>query len=141
MNEVTSQLYVGDIQQAGRPQAYRRHEIEAVVQLTHSNPDNGYPDGVEVHQHAMRDGPQNDSARMTAAVSETVSLLESGHRVFVHCSAGASRSIAVVTGALAIHEGLPFEAAFDRVRTTRQVQVHPTVFEHARATVEQARSG
>jgi atypical dual specificity phosphatase len=140
MNEVTSQLYVGDIQQAGRPQAYRRNDIDVVVQLTHSSPDDGYPDGVAVHHHAMRDGPQNDSTRMVEAASKTVSVLEREHRVLVHCSAGASRSIAVVTAALAIHEDVSFESAFDRVRAARQVQVHPAVYEHAEAAVQQIRS-
>ena len=139
MNRITDRLCVGDVRDAGAERAYDRHGVDAVVRLTHTEPAEGYPDGIAVHDHPIRDGPGNDPTATTAAVEATAGLLDGGRTVLVHCSAGASRSPAVAAGALALHRDRGIDAALERVRGVRTVRIHPTVREHASRAVERLR--
>ena len=50
-------------------------------------------------------------------------LLDAGHHVFVHCTAGMSRSCAVGVLYLAKHHGLEPDAALGHIRKYRQIAV------------------
>lgn len=136
MNRVASRIYVADIHQAGRHQAYREHGIDAVIQLTRRRPEQGYPPGVDVYQYHMRDGPRNDITQVEAAVDRAVSLLASGNVILIHCSAGASRSAAVAAASVAVSQGIRFEEAVAQVSQARQVQIHPDVRQNAKDVYE-----
>lgn len=140
MNKITEGLYVGDIRDASNTKQYYRYEIDAAVKLSHKAPDGGYLDHVEVHDHSMIDGPQNDQGSMTEAVRATADLLSKGETVFVHCSAGASRSPSVAAAALAVLKGVDVQEAGEQVRDARQIQVHPDVWENAQRAVEEVKN-
>ena len=60
--------------------------------------------------------------------------------LLVHCSAGAPRSPSVAAAALARHEVVEVEAAFDRVASRREaVDPHPALVRRAVVTVEDVR--
>jgi len=133
--EVTDRLLFSDIRQAADPELYRMHDVDTVVKLTHQSPydepTGGYPDRVEVFDHPLIDGPKNDRADMKEAVEVAASALSDGKVVLVHCSAGMSRSPAVTAAALARHRGIEFTEALEKVRDTRDVNLHPAVKENA----------
>jgi len=140
IDSVTDRLSISGSAAAGDHRQYRERGINAVVQLTHSEPEGGYPAGVAVHQHAMVDGPRNDAGTLQRAVARTVVLVCDEKHVLVHCSAGASRSVAVAGAALAVLDGEPTGAAVERVASARgAVNVHPAVLANAGRAVADLR--
>ncbi|WP_075936324.1 dual specificity protein phosphatase family protein [Halosegnis longus] len=139
MQNVAPGLFIADIQQAGDQHRYDTHEISDVVKLTHEPPDGGYPQAVSVHDHPMVDGPQNDRDSLAQAVQTTVDRLTADRRVVVHCSAGASRSVAVAGAALALVHEVSFDAALDTIRETTQPHLHPRLRDNAVSVVDSLR--
>ena len=66
---------------------------------------------------------------------DVVDLLRDGQRVFVHCQAGRSRSVAVVAMALMKHQGLTRPAAVNAIRAKREIALTPSTEEMFRASV------
>lgn len=132
MHEITSNLYLADINQVGIHAHYEEHDIDAVVRLSHSDPENGYPEVVDVHSYPMQDGPRNDVEAMTEAVAKTAALLEDGETVVVHCCAGESRSVAVCMAAIAVSREADFNQGWELVESVKPVRAHPDVMDNAR---------
>ena len=137
MYKITNQLYYGGIEAAGDSTRLLEHGIEHVIQLTYESPEGGYPEYAQVHRFSMMDGPRNDKTVFLDAVSQTVELLEQDTHVLVHCSAGRSRSVCVAAASLCQVELIPFEDAFDRIRSNSPVNAHETLREHGRACCPQ----
>jgi protein-tyrosine phosphatase len=125
MDGITESLFVGDSEDAGDTARYRAHGIEHVVGLTHTPPDGGYPDGVTVTRVPLYDGPRNDFENFATAVTATLSALDDGERVLVHCSAGTSRSVSVAATVLARRRATSYEAALQTVQRGRDTDVDP----------------
>lgn len=136
MNEIDSGLFIGTKADAGDQSRLADHDITAIVSLTYSEPDGGFPASVTVHTHPMMDGPRNDHETFNAAVRDVLAEHEAGERVLVHCSAGASRSPAVVATVLALSTELTLDSALKRL-TERRPAVDPheaLIRQAARAT-------
>ena len=81
--------------------------------------------GLKMVRVPIRDFDHGDQGLMLPeAVRVLASLLESGHRVYVHCTAGINRASLVTVGWLTFVEGLHLEAAVEQVQSRRQ-QAHP----------------
>jgi hypothetical protein len=131
MDRVAADLFVSGIEGAGDGDALARHGVTAVVGLTHEPPAGGYPD-VSVTRVPMVDGPRNDADAFGRAVAAAREALAAGETVLVHCSAGASRSVAVAATALALERDPGLEAAFERVAANRPAaDPHPTLVQRA----------
>ena len=136
MKQVARGLYIGDLEDAGNPHLLRSHEITAVLKLTHTAPETPYPETVSVADHPLIDGPQNDIEAFRAAVYRLSTFLEEGETVFVHCSAGSSRSGAIAASALAKRENVSLETALTTIQERKpDVAPHPALLEHARHVV------
>lgn len=144
MQRVSDNLLVADIQQAGDPERYRQYGIKHAIKLSYESPydelNEGYPDGVEVHDYAMMDGPRNNQETMTEAVRTTANLIQSGDRVVVYCSAGASRSPSVAAVALAVAQDVNIQEAEKRVWEERNIRAHQDVWENAQRAVDEVRN-
>lgn len=136
MYELTSHLYFADIEQADDPAEYGRNGIESVIQLTHCDPERGYPGDVEVYSYPMLDGPRNSLETMSDAVSKAVTLLEGGETVVVHCSAGESRSVGVCMAAVAAFRDVEFDQGWEVVESVKPVRAHPAIVENAQAAFQ-----
>jgi protein-tyrosine phosphatase len=79
----------------------------------------------------MMDGPRNDEETMRDAVETTASFLQKGDTVLVHCSAGASRSVAVAAASLATVNDTGLDEALQLIRDKKPIQIHPSVQENA----------
>ena len=135
MDHVTDSLLVGDAEDASDHDGIRVAGVTVVLSLTHDSPATPAR-GYRVVDRPLVDGPQNDSERFAAAVDTLRSLLDDGERVLVHCSAGASRSVAVAAAAHALGEGLDADEALADVCATRGVSApHPALADRARAYV------
>lgn len=133
MDPVTDALFVGDSEDAHDTVSVDDAGVTVVLSLTHTTPPSG---GYRVVDCPLVDGPRNDPAAFAAAVETLVALLEAGECVLVHCSAGASRSVAVAAAALACVDGRPVDDALDAVCAARGVAApHPALADRARTTV------
>ena len=139
MDHVTDSLLVGDAEDASDHDGIRAAGVTVVLSLTHDSPATPAR-GYRVVDRPLVDGPQNDPERFAAAVDTLRSLLDDGERVLVHCSAGASRSVAVAAAAHALGEGLDADEALATVRAERGVSaLHPVLADRARAYVDARR--
>jgi len=112
MDEVSKGIYVGTESNAGDESLLRKHGVDTVISLTHSNPDTRNLTRLDV---PMIDGPQNDSEVFAEAVSKVVEHRESGRTVLIHCSAGASRSPSVAATAISHLTEKDLNEAFNQV--------------------------
>lgn len=128
MDAVGEDLFVGASEAAGDATLLNEHGVGAVVSLTHGSPEDGYPPGVAVTNAPMKDGPRNERGAFEAAVEATRAHLDAGERVLVHCSAGASRSVAVAATVLALRRDWAVERALSAVAERRaEADPHPAL--------------
>ena len=80
----------------------------------------------------MMDGPRNNENVFREAARNTVELLETNSRAFVHCPAGQSRSVCVAAAALGRFEQIPFETALERVREAGPTDPHEALIARGR---------
>lgn len=94
--------------------------------------------GIEAHRLPIEDwSPQAVIARMDEAVQAVRRLLERGHVLYLHCTAGANRSPSVALAYLCKVQGEPLERALSRVLRSRpQAAPYPEVLEALRLARE-----
>lgn len=131
MKQVVDGLHIGDFQAASEPELLRDSGVTAVVNLCFDRPSQGYPDGVAAHSFSIMDGPRHDTETLADAIEKTLELVESGETVLVHCSAGESRSGAVVSAAVAELQGVSFVEAENVVREVKPLAMHDSLRETA----------
>ncbi|MFC7076105.1 dual specificity protein phosphatase family protein [Haloarcula halophila] len=119
MDEVAEGLFVGTTEDASDEALLQEHNIATVVSLTHGEPRSGFLSDVTVESVPMTDGPQNDSQAFTEAVRTVVAHRDSGDRVLVHCSAGASRSPSVAATAITCLSETTLNDSFNQVLERR----------------------
>ena len=132
MYQITGRLYYGGLEVASEHDQYLENGIDHVIQLTYEPPEDGYPKDVTTHTYSMMDGPRNDENVFREAARNTAELLESNSRIFVHCSAGQSRSVCVAAAALGRFEQIPFETALKRVREAGPTGPHEALIARGR---------
>ena len=77
--------------------------------------------GIAVWRQPITDFDRDDLViRLPAAVRSLADMLDSGHRVYVHCTAGMERSPAVVIAYLAWHRGPDLASALAEVKAARR---------------------
>lgn len=119
MDQIVDNLYIGTIADAGNGSRLREYGVSEVVSLTHSSPDAGIQSCVKCTSIPMMDGPRNDRKAFDQAVTATLEKVKDGERVLVHCSAGSSRSVAVVATVIALLEDCDIDQAFQLVSEQR----------------------
>lgn len=112
MDEVFNDIYVGTESDAGDESLLRKHGVDTVISLTHSNPETGDITRIDV---PMVDGPQNSYQAFAEAVETVVEQREDGRRVLIHCSAGSSRSPSVAAAAITHLTEKDLNEAFNQI--------------------------
>ena len=131
MDLVGPDLFVGTLADATDSHRLEKDEITVVVSLTHENPDFS-AQTLDTHSIPLIDGPQNNREQFTKAVEKTVTALNDGKRVLVHCAAGASRSPTVAATALALSQEMDMEDAIQQVADRREaVDPHEALLRQA----------
>lgn len=137
MDQIKSGLFVGTSEDAGDRSEMSGHNITTIVSLTHDEPNSGYLAGMTVYERPMMDGPRNDHEAFIGAVHTVLSEVEAGEQVLVHCSAGASRSPAVVATVLALSTEMTLDSAFQRLNERRPlVDPHEALIRQAARVTE-----
>lgn len=136
MDRITDGIYIGDIGDAGNADWLREGSPTAVLKLSHSDPEEPYPEAVTVREVPLIDGPQNDYRDFERAVETLLELL-ADHTVFVHCRAGVSRSSSVTAAALAVRRDVTVDGAITFIEDHRpRIHPHPDLRTQAELFVE-----
>lgn len=125
MNQITENLWIGDIQDVWEGDTSQFDRVITVCQDEVS--DNV---GCRYNFFNMSDGPHNgyggDSSyeMFHEAAITLLGALSYGEEVLIHCHMGQSRSVSVAAAALAIIEEMTYQRAFELIETGRP-QAHP----------------
>lgn len=131
MDQVAPDLFVGTHADSAATQRLDEHHITTVVSLTHKSPEHSNQ-AIDIHSIPLIDGPKNDHDQFTKAVQQTVTAINQGECVLVHCSAGASRSPTVAATALALIEEIDLQNAIQQVADNRDaVDPHEALLRQA----------
>lgn len=124
MNQITEQLWIGDIGDAREGDTSR---FDRIVSVCQDHAKENTADSISYFHFNMADSP--DTAGMyggkcnyqifEAAVDNVLYALRNEEAVLVHCHVGQNRSAAVCMAALGAHEGIPFGEAYERVEDAR----------------------
>lgn len=108
---VTSAFVVYDMDESEAGQ------YDEIVTVNWAEDDSSVPDiSTTGCQFCLRDHGKHDHKRFEDGVEYVVDALERGDSVLVHCSMGVNRSVAIVSAALGIVEGVSAGVAIERVR-------------------------
>lgn len=92
--------------------------------------------GVLMHNVPLRDfDPEHQRRHLVGAVRALQGLLDGGHRVYVHCTAGVNRAPLVVLGVLTFVEGEDYVEALDSIELRREVAPYKEAWMGCRADV------
>ena len=124
MNEVADGIYVSDIVSIREEPT---NHFESIITVCQDSVEDNVSSEQEYHFFCMADGPHNayggdSSYELFAEAVDTV--LDAAKPLVVHCHMGQSRSVSVVTAAIAVRDGMSFSEAFGQVRRYRP-QAHP----------------
>lgn len=125
MDQITENLWVGDIQDVREESTSRFDRVITVCQ-----DEVGDNVGCNYHHFNMSDGPADSYGGdhsyelfHEAALTLLGSLMY-GEKVFIHCHMGQSRSVSVACAAISVKEQIPYHRAFKMVERGRP-QAHP----------------
>jgi protein-tyrosine phosphatase len=106
--------------------------VEAVVDLALEEQPPSITREAIYCRYPLVDGGGNSPGLLRAAVETVVSLMEKQIPTLVYCSAGMSRSPAIVAAALAALRGVSLDAALEETVTGRAHDVSPVFWEDAK---------
>lgn len=116
MDWITDQIAIGNYLDV----ALMPSEIDAVLCLKEDCCGEARRD-VDVLCVPLTDGPGNDPRRVKQAIEYIADVVAAGDRVLVHCHAGRSRSVAVVTRFLVESTGMTKNSALALIAKKREI--------------------
>lgn len=115
----------GDLQDA---RSIMTAGIEAVVELAYSDQLAVLPRELIRFRFPLADGGDNPPWLLRIAVESVATVMQSGVPILVCCSAGMSRSVCIVAGAVALIEGVSLVEAVAAVVASGPADVAPQLF-------------
>lgn len=120
-------LWIGNARDARDIRGILDKEITAVVDLAAEEPPIVYPREIVYCRFPLLDGAGNDRSILQAAVDVTVKFIGGQLPTIVACSAGMSRSPAIVAAAIARTDGILFDDALRRIAATGPCDIAPSL--------------
>ncbi|KAI0760066.1 hypothetical protein C8Q74DRAFT_1319312 [Fomes fomentarius] len=118
MDEIVSNLWLGDLPSALDPENLRAHNIRSVLSAMRGR--------VSINETFIRHQINIDDTETADILQHFVpsitfiqSELDRGYGILVHCQAGMSRSVAIVAAYLMVTQGLDPEGALETIRKAR----------------------
>lgn len=123
INEIVPGLYLSSYGGASNIDYLKRIGITDIINL--SDKENVAPTEFNYHRIQIADDPDADIKQYFAITNSIIdSVLETGGKVLVHCTAGVSRSPTIILAYLMVKNGYYMEEAFNFVYEKRRV-IHP----------------
>lgn len=104
VRKITEQLFVGDKDDAKN----LIHKFDIIVSLSH-------PPDESTEEFVIPDGP-HDYTIFEDAVNYTVSNLNKGNMVLIHCQAGISRSVSVCIAAHSTYYNSDYNTSYNKCK-------------------------
>lgn len=111
-------------------------EVQAVVDLAASEAPVAYPRDIVYVRLPIDDGAENPAVLLRLAVQTTAELIRAEIPTLVACSAGMSRSPAIVAAALAIARRIPIEETLRAIALHGAIDVSPGLLADIRRIVD-----
>ena len=123
--QVTENAYVGSLSGVRDTDFLNEVQPSIVVSLTQTRITE------TTYHHPLVDG-LNYQRKFASAVETVVNALENGEDIVVHCRAGRSRSVGVLSTSLAEHRGIEFSEALESIRDVRDTDPRPAIRWHGK---------
>lgn len=131
MNQITDQLWLGDIRDA-QTKPLRELGIDTVVTICQDSVEDNVSGRCDYYHFNLADGKPTghnpgteDYTEFAGAVDVIRNAIAAGDTVFVHCHAGQSRSVSAAACVLACDHGFNINEAYQRIRAHRETHVSP----------------
>jgi len=135
MDEVGTGIFVGTEADASDESLLEAHGIDAVVSLTHNEPETGDITRVDA---PMVDGPQNSYQSFADALQSVLTSRDDGQRVLIHCAAGSSRSPSVAATAITCLTANTLNESFNQVLERRpETDPHDALIRQAAKVIDE----
>ncbi|XP_065843288.1 uncharacterized protein [Oscarella lobularis] len=122
VNEITSNLYIGDRFSAQEKDELKRHDVTHIVNMAGRTCPSFFPTDFTYFVVKIDDTTEED---ISAHFESTFEFIENAHakggRVFVHCEAGRSRSATICINYLMRTKGWTLKKAFRHVKSKRPI--------------------
>jgi protein-tyrosine phosphatase len=126
---VDDSLWIGNAADARNALVLHEHGINVVIDLALDEPPAVLPRDLIYLRFPIVDGLENDRSLLTAAIKTTAILLSlPDFKITVCCSAGLSRSPAIVAAAIAVNRGQSAEEALGEVTARATCDVSPALW-------------
>ena len=128
-------LWIGHAQDGRDIQQVLDAGIRAVIDLAINEPAVQFPREITYGRFPLADGADNDEAVLRAAVVTTSILVAAQVPTLVFCSAGMSRSPAIVAAAIALAEKSDLDAALLKVAANGPHDISPALWSEIKRVV------
>jgi predicted enzyme related to lactoylglutathione lyase len=125
---IPDRLWIGNALDARDIETVLSWGIRAVVDLAANEPPVKYPRDISYCRFPLNDGAENDPAILRLAVTSTAEFIKAQIPTLVACSAGMSRSPAIVAAAIAFAEKESPDDALLRIASSGPHDVAPALW-------------
>ena len=141
MHEVVAgRLWLGNAVEARELRRILDLGIEAIVDLAMQEPPLAVTRELIYLRIPLVDGADNQATRLVCAIESLVRLIERATPMLVFCSAGMSRSPAIVAAALSIVRKQPPEQVLEQIAASIPHDVSPRLWQDVRSAARLLRS-
>ncbi len=127
MREVNLRLWIGNAADARNLQGIHAAGIEAIVDLAMEELPVSVTRELLYCRIPLVDGSDNSSNRIILAVGSVLQLIDNKVPTLVACSAGMSRSPAIVAAAFALSRELDLETSLTIITDSGPCDIHPAL--------------
>ncbi len=121
MNQVTEDLYVGDIKDADSTARLEDKNIDTILNVSYqtTNPDFRRNQDTYYAHHPLQDGEQDDH-QIRLAINTAQEMREhTENSMLVHCDVGSNRSVVIAAALMSLENGEPVRSNIDSIKTIR----------------------
>jgi len=138
MREVISQLlWIGNARDARDVKGVLDLGISAIIDLAQEEPPISFPREIVYCRLPLIDGDENNQPVLETAIETLARFIHADVPTLVACSAGMSRSPAIVAGALSKINATPFKEAIQQIAAIGPCDVSPGLWNQIEAVLEQ----
>jgi protein-tyrosine phosphatase len=128
MREVLPEVWIGNSRDAGDLKQIAALGIQVIVDLAADEPLIPVPRDMAYFRCPLVDGEEADDWKTDLAIQTVGLMLVAGVPLLVACSAGMSRSPAIVAAALALSDEESLESALRRVTASGPCDISPALW-------------
>lgn len=129
MDQAYDNLYVGDVNDADNPKKHRQNNIEYILNVSGTSTESDTAPGYEIvkNQNYYHIPLADDGSNTDFNIETVINLARRLHQkameedvnLLVHCSVGASRSVAIAASLMSLENGKRVQENVSRIKKVR----------------------